>query len=336
MTIKDLAAQTGYAVGTISRVLNNHPNVSEKARAAILKAVEESGFELNVNAKQLKQLHTNTILVVVKGTGNELFGEMVEYIQARMAQTRYSLAVDYQDEDSNEVRRAIQLSREKKPLGILFLGGNTANFLEDFGKIDIPCVLVTNDGSGLPFTNLSSVSTDDREASRQAADALIRLGHRRIVMVGGDRWYSDTGRLRYEGFLSGMEAAELPFDPERDYRAVRFSYQGGYAATRSLLESGAPFTAMFAAADVIAIGAIRALKDAGLRVPEDVSVIGFDGLPLSGYLVPQLATVSQSARVMALRGVDLLLEHVEQGGAAQHETVPFQVFSQRESVRPLT
>ena len=86
---------TGYAVGTVSRVLNNHPNVSEKARQAILKAVEESGFELNVNAKQLKQQHSNTVLVVVKGYGNELFAKMVEQIQTLFAKTPYPLLVDY-------------------------------------------------------------------------------------------------------------------------------------------------------------------------------------------------------------------------------------------------
>ena len=124
MTIKDLAANTGYAVGTVSRALNNHPNVSERARQVILEAAAESGFQLNINAKQLKQHHSTTILVVVKGTGNELFGEMVESIQNLIAQTRYQLVVDYMDEDENEVLRALQLCREKKPLGILFLGGN--------------------------------------------------------------------------------------------------------------------------------------------------------------------------------------------------------------------
>ena len=122
MTIKDLSAKTGYAVATISRVLNNHPNVSEKARAVIMQAVEENGFQLNVNAKQLKQQHATTILVVVKGTANELFSELVESIQSLVAQTQYPLVVDYRDEDEDEVLRAVQLCREKKPLGILFLG----------------------------------------------------------------------------------------------------------------------------------------------------------------------------------------------------------------------
>ena len=135
LTIKDLAARTGYAVATVSRVLNKHPNVSEKARKTIMAAVEESGFELNANAKQLKQQHATSILVVVKGTSNELFSELVERIQSLVAQTQYPLLVDYMDEDGNEVRRAVQLLREKKPLGILFLGGNNLNFQQDFDKI---------------------------------------------------------------------------------------------------------------------------------------------------------------------------------------------------------
>ena len=96
MTIKDLAAKTGYAVGTVSRALNNHPNVSERARQEILEAAAESGFQLNVNAKQLKQHHSTTILVVVKGIGNELFGEMVESIQTLIAQTHYQLGQIFQ------------------------------------------------------------------------------------------------------------------------------------------------------------------------------------------------------------------------------------------------
>lgn len=123
MTIKDLAAKTGYSVGTVSRALNNYPHVSETARNVILRTADELGFHLNINAKQLKQQHATSILVVVKGTSNELFGELVESIQSIVAQTDYPLHVYYLDEDENEVRRAAQLCLEKKPLGILFLGG---------------------------------------------------------------------------------------------------------------------------------------------------------------------------------------------------------------------
>ena len=333
MTIKDLAEKTGYGVATVSRVLNNHPNVSEKAREAILKAVEESGFQINSNARQLKA-HATSILVVVKGTANEMFSEMVETIQNLVARTHYPLHVDYMDEDANEVLRAIQLCREIKPLGILFLGGNDRNFRSDFHRIDVPCVLVSSDGSSLPFENLSSVTTDDRQATRCAMDSLIALGHRKFVIVGGDRETTDIGRLRYEGCLDSFRKHGIEFDEALDYKGVRFSYQDGYDATQQLIASGREFTALFAAADVMAIGAIRALHNNGLRVPQDVSVMGFDGLPLGSFLVPQLSTVIQSRQEMARRSVELLINRIEHGGLACHEFVPYSL-SQRESTRRL-
>ncbi len=332
MTIKDLAVKTGYAVGTVSRALNNHPNVSERARTAILQAAQESGFALNVNAKQLKQSHSNTILVIVKGTGNELFGEMLESIQTLLAATNYDLAVDYLDEDLNEVQRAVRLCREKKPLGLLFLGGNTRNFAEDFGSIGVPSVVVTNDASALSFEKLSSVSTDDAAAARCAVDTLISLGHRNIAVIGGDRQHSDTSRLRYEGCLESFRSHGIAFDPDRDYQGVRYSYRDGYQATKALLAAGSRFTAIFAISDVMAIGAIRALRENGLRVPEDVSVMGMDGLPLGAFLVPQLATISQSVHTMAQRSVEILLAAMENGAPAVHETIPFGV-QKRESIR---
>ena len=334
LTIKDLAKKTGYGVATVSRVLNNHPNVSEKARKAILKAVEESGFELNDNAKQLKQQRSNSLLAVVKGTSNEMFGSLVEYIQSEISKTGYPLLVDYIDEDDNEVLRAVRLCREKKPLGIFILGGNIEHFEKDFDKIEVPCVLVSSDASNLDFKNLSSVSTDDRLAAKCAMDSLIELGHKRIAIIGGDRNTSDTGRLRFEGCLASCLEHGIDFDKDKDYLGVRFSYQDGYDATCRLLENKRNFTALFASADVMAIGAIRALNDNGLRVPEDVSVLGFDGLVLSSFLVPKLSTVEQSVKKMAVQSVKILLGSVENGESAKHETVPF-VLRLRESTRKI-
>ena len=134
MTIKDLARLSGYSLGTVSRVLNNQPNVSDKARETIMAIVKEAGFELNSNAKNLKQQRSNSIVVIVKGRANELFAQLVEQIQTRVAGTDYPLIVHYIDEDENEVHCALQLCREKKPVGILFLGGTSENFLADFGE----------------------------------------------------------------------------------------------------------------------------------------------------------------------------------------------------------
>lgn len=335
MTIKDLAAQTGYSVGTISRVLNNQPNVSQKARETILQAAKATGFQLNTNAKQLKQQRGTSILIISKGRTNELFEELVQAIQSRIGETPYPLLVDYIDESDNEVRRAVQLCREKKPLGVLFLGGNKANFLADFHKISLPCVLVTNDASNLPFPNLSSVSADDAQAARMAIDHLTRLGHEKIVIIGGHREYSDTVRLRYQGCLEAFHHHGIAFDEELDYETARFSYADGYRAAQALLARKRPFSALFAMSDVMAIGAIRALKDAGLRVPEDVSVIGFDGLTIGEYMIPKLSTISQAVEVLAEQSLELLQQNIaDQNCGARYETVPVMLLS-KESIRKI-
>ena len=319
MTIKDLSALTGYSVGTISRVLNKQPNVSERARTVILEAAQAHGFQLNTNAKQLKQQHGTAIAVVVKGSSNELFGSLVEALQRRAAQTPYPLIVDYIDENDNEVLRAVQLCREKKPLGLMFLGGNRECFLQDFDKITVPAVLVTGTAEGLPFRNLSSVSTDDILAAKTAIGHLVSLGHRRIGILGGNLRQSDTSALRYQGCREALRDHGIDFSRDRDYVPSRFSFDGGYRAARELLERRSDVTALFAMSDVIAIGAIRALEDAGKRVPEDVSVVGVDGLAIGSYTVPRLTTLCQPVEELAERSLALLRQNMEDQPQPRHE-----------------
>lgn len=332
MTIKDLAAQTGYSVGTVSRVLNHQPHVSEQAREIILRAAEESGFQLNSNAKQLKQQHGTSILAICKSHQNMLFDELLVSIQARIARSVHPLVVDYIDETENEVQRAAQLCREKKPLGVLFLGGNQENFQKDFHKIEQPCVLVTSSAAELSFDNLSSVSSDDVLAAKMAIRHLVELGHRKIVVIGGSRQTSDAARLRYRGCLEAFRECDISFDEELDYETSRFTYLAGYHAAQALLERNRAFTALFAMSDVMAIGAIRALNDAGKRVPEDVSVMGLDGLTIGEYTVPRLTTVAQDVEDLAERSLELLRCCIEDRGSACHEIVPVTLRS-KESTR---
>lgn len=334
MTIKDLAARTGYSVGTVSRVLNGQPHVSEKARQAILRAAEDSGFQLNVNAKELKQHRGTTVLAICRGRGNILYNHLVEGIQARMEQTRYPLLVDYIDETDNEVRRAIQLCRERKPLGMLFLGGNWDHFMEDFGQIHVPCVLVTASAAALPFPNLSSVTSDDVLAARLAINHLAELGHRRIAVIGGDPHSASPAQRRYAGCLEAFREHGIPFDEGRDYRVARYSLEGGYWACRDLLEKDGDFTALFAMSDMMAIGAIRALRDAGRRVPEEVSVVGLDGLATGDYTVPRLTTLRQSMEELAEQSVDLLLAAIEAPTLAVHRVIPV-TLEKKESTGPV-
>lgn len=323
MTIKDLARETGYSVGTISRVLNNQPNVSEKARKIILDCVEKSGFQLNANAKHLKQQYGKGILAVVTGTSNELFAHMIEHIQGELSATSYALTVDYVEETEDAVQRAHQRSREIKPQGILFLGGDARFFQRGFGNISLPSVVLTADASELDFPNLSSVTTDDSAAAQCAIEHLFSMGHKDIGIIAGDLDCAGPSRLRYEGCRSAYQKHGIELRPENCIQA-RYSFSDGYQAAKKLIQNKNT-TAIFAMSDVMAIGAIRALQDEGLRVPEDVSVLGYDGVELGEYYIPKLTTIRQQAELLAQRGVRLLLGGIEGKRAACHEKVAFEL-----------
>ena len=167
MTIKDIARLSGCGVATVSRVLNNHPDVSGETRQRVLAVVEENGFQPNNNAKRLKQQAGNSVLILVKGTQNMLFAGLVERLQALLGENDQDASVHYLDEDGDEVGYALRLCRERKPPGILFLGGDLDRFRQGFGAITVPCVLLANTAQGLGFGNLSSLTTDDRAAAAQ-------------------------------------------------------------------------------------------------------------------------------------------------------------------------
>ena len=315
MTIKDIARESGYAVGTVSRVLNNHPDVSEKARERILAVVAKNGYTQNANAKNLKQSVNRSLLVLVKGVRNELFAALVEQLQ------------DYFDEDTDEVQRAITLCAEKKPQGILFLGGNADNFKRSFGRITLPAVLVTSPAEGLDYPNLSSVTTDDFEASVQAVRVLLEYGHRHIAIIGGRPSFSDVSGQRFAGGRAAFVQSGLPAENLVEYGEAHFCYEEGYQAMHHVLEEHPEITAAYAIADVVAIGAMRAAQDAGRTVGKDLSIIGFDGLALGEYLTPRLATIRQSVERLAREATGTLLDAIENGAPARRVTVPFTVIS---------
>ena len=332
MTIKDIARLSGVGVATVSRVLNNHPDVSEDTRRKVLAVVAEQGFQPNTNAKHLKQQTSASIAVIVKGTMNMLFADLVERCQQLLQDAGRDAAVYYLDEDANEVAYAVQLCREYKPLGILFLGGDLEYFQAEFQHITVPCVLLTNSARALEFDNLSSFTTDDEEAACQVVRFLAGRGHKDIGLIGGNWSCTQIGYRRVRGYQRAFEQLGLPFDAQR-CEPCRYSYADAYDTTKRLLARCPELTALFCVSDVMAIGAIRAIHDLGRRVPEDVSVVGYDGIPLAQFSVPRLATVRQDTQKLAEQGVDLLLRSLQRPCAPVHAVVPFQLIS-GDSVAP--
>ena len=325
MTIKDIARESGYAVGTVSRVLNNHPDVSEKARKTIMAVVEKHHFKLNSNAKHLKQQASSGIAIIVKGSQNMLFASIVERLQRLISEKKYASFIYYIGEEENEVERAERVCLERHPLGILFLGSDLEFFKERFDRLEIPCVLVTNSAAELGFDNLSSVSTDDEAGAQAAVTHLLKLGHRNIGILGGYMEKSHAAHTRYKGCEKAFAEQGIKLEPGRQYRSAFFSMEEGYHAMEQLFEQMPDLTAVFAMADVLAVGAIRAIRDRGLRVPEDVSVIGFDGIELGNYLSPRLTTVRQARERIADRSLEILLSDIAGERPAVHELLPFDI-----------
>lgn len=332
MTIIDIANEAGYSVSTVSRVLNGRRDVSEEARQKIMEVVQANHFVPNHNAKCLKQTVSKSILIIVKGTSNMLFSNVIEAAQGIVDESRYSLRVHYLDEDANEVQEALRVCREHRPLGILFLGSNEQNFRKDFQYVDVPCVLVTDRGDELGFENLSSVSTDDVAAAEKAIDYLYDNGHRNIGIVGGDVQLSSPSRRRKEGCLRSFQKHGIAFD-EQSYVTARFSCDSAYQAMNRLLEQERSLTAVFAMSDVMAVGAIRAILDAGLRVPEDISMVGYDGTLLANYYNPKIVTICQGYEEIAKRSMEILVGMINLGQQALHQMVPFELKNTESVIR---
>ncbi len=325
ITIKDIARESGYAVGTVSRVLNDHPDVSQTARAKIMAVVEKYHFQLNNNAKHLKQQTAKGIAIIIKGSQNMLFAHIVEQMQGMLTEKGLDCLIYYINEKENEVETAVRLCAERRPAGIMFLGCNLQFFRDRFGAITIPCVLVTTSAQSLGFPNLSSVSINDTEAAKAVVRRLIENGHTEIGILGGHIEQSKVAYTRYIGCKESFEKHNVPFDREKQYMESFFNMADSYSAMQMLLQKMPKITAVFAMSDVMAIGAIRAIKDSGKKVPDDISVVGFDGLELSEYLYPKLTTIRQNRERIAQRSVEILLDSIDNGTEAVHETVPFSI-----------
>lgn len=332
MTIKDIARECGVAVGTVSRVLNNHPDVSEKTREKVLAVVQKHNFILNTNAKQLKEQNRKTIVVIVKGTSSILLNSLLERIQKRIEPLPYNASVVVLDEYDNEAKAANRIYYELKPVGIIFLGGSPDLFQEDFAKLLVPCVVISNEAQLIEGVLLSSVSTDNFTAAQYSANYLIQNGHEKIGVIGGDLGGSGITQRRYDGFLSAIQRAGLTFDYETAYVTSKYSFEDGAAAAKRLVEKFPDMTAIFAMSDAMAIGASRQLTDMGYKIPDDISIIGFDGISLADFYCPRLTTIRQLSDPLVDEGLRILLDSIENNAPPVNKFIPFE-FVQGESVK---
>lgn len=322
--IRCVAAHCGVAISTVSRVLNGRPDVSPKTREKVLAAVKQLGYVPNNSARNLAKTGSDCVVIVVRGRGNPFFARIIASAEECIREKGCSTVIRSVDAHEDELVAASVLAAENKPLGVLLLGGRSDYSEEDAAVLDVPfvCVSFSNAYGTLGADACSSVTIDDAAEAKKAVCHLIENGHKRIaalLAVEGDRSISDLRKAGYEAALSG---AGLPAEPELVEYCGGFEIEDAYAAAERLLERRRDFTALFAITDLFAVAAIRAAADRGIKVPEDLSVMGIDGLPFTRYTLPELSTLEQPAERMGEESALLLFSMLKSKSNARHLVLP--------------
>lgn len=318
LTIKDIAKLSGYSITTISRVLNNSGHVNKETKQQILKIIQENNFQVNLNAKKLKQKKSKSIHIIIKGNSNMLFVKIIEEIYMIDKLSKYELVSHYIDEDENEILVAKRIIRENLPLGIIFLGGFIKNFTNNFNDIEIPCLLLTVNASEILADNISSVAVDDYKASKLVINKFISKNKTNICMITGSVNKSNPSSLRYKGAYDTIIENGFTFDEKIQLEQSRYSLVGGYDACVRLLKNNKNVNAIYCASDVMALGAIRAIIDEGKRVPDDIAVIGYDGLDIALFSIPRLTTIFQDPFEISNKGINVFLNQIEESEKGSH------------------
>ena len=308
MNIKDVAALAGVSPATVSRCLNNTGPLNRVTRARIEKVVELTGYEANPATKQVDWNHNPTIGVMIPSLLNPVFSEIVSGIQKRARHFGYSvIVVDTQYERSREKQAIIDLIRQRV-IGVILTTASVEDneALSLLREFNFPFCLVHNQTSDEPC-----VFVDNYQAGRDVAEHFLALGHKRIGMVAGRFQSSDRAKQRYLGFTDYLDSVSFP--PVQLVEVDQYALTPFDQTESSFFDSSHAPTAWFCSNDLLALKLINHLKSYGVVIPEDVSVVGFDGMALGQILHPPLATIQVPHHDMGLCAVDLLFN-------AKHKT----------------
>ncbi|MET9087048.1 LacI family DNA-binding transcriptional regulator [Streptomyces sp. NPDC004237] len=311
-TIQDVAKAAGVSAMTVSNVINGHPNVRPATRDRVLAAITRLDYRVNVAARNLRKGRTGTIGLAVPEIDRPYYGRLAASIIAAAGRHGLRVSIEQTGARRESELAALSLSRNRLYDGLILatVGMGPA----DAGALDVdhPVVILGERIFGGPVDH---VAMPNEAASEAATRHLAERGCRRIAIVcgrlGGE---ADVSTLRHTGYLRALAAAGLPADPELVVTAESLTMRGGARALRDRLADGLDADGVFCVTDTVAMGVLRALADAGIRVPEQVRVIGFDNVDESAYLVPSLSTVDPDHDLMAERAVALLAARIDGAG----------------------
>lgn len=328
MTINDVAKAASVSYQTVSRVINDSPNVAQETRKRVLSSIERLGYRPNGAARQLATGRSQSIGIISFGSAYYGPWQVLTSIEASLRQKAYSLIISFiEDSDTDALERSFSQLEPKQLDGLVLITPMTTLALETVQSYlqQLPHVMIDIDqGSHFP-----SVLIDQHYGMRLAVEHLLRLGHQHIAAISGPLHWA-VAASRHQGWKNALEQAGLRplLSAEGDW-----SVRSGYLACLDLLKSSQSFSALIVANDHMALGAYRALKEQGLRIPEDISVIGFDDIPEADFLDPPLTTVRQDFAMLGQQSVDYLISLIKDKDTPRYHRVLFPSLIERSSTR---
>jgi len=306
ITIEDIAAQAGVSISTVSRVINNTAPVAEKTKKKVLDIIEAFGYKPNLFAQSLAGGQSKTIGVLTQLIGSPFYDVILRGILRGIEGTTYSTLFADGSWDAKKDRVALNMFRQRQVDGLILLDSHIAT--EDIFDIaeEMPIIMI---GRSIPELEKQCIPFDDFDAAYKATKFLIDSGHRQIAHITGLLNHNDAIERR-DGYLKALKDSGISPDPHLIIEGD-FTEPSGMMATEMLLGQGQIFSAIFAANDQMAIGARLALYRRGLRVPEDVSIVGFDDQPPSSYMIPPLTTMQRSPLEMGEKACKALLNLIQ-------------------------
>ncbi len=304
VTIVDVAAEAGVSFGTVSRVINNDKHVRKETRLRVLDTMQRLGFVANKQARSLAGGKSNSIGVLVPDLGTGYIGEIIRGIDAELSLNSIDLILYTTHRTaSKEANYVANLATGMVDGLLVVLPRSPADFIHDLTLRNFPFVLIDHQGIG---KDCPAVGATNWQGGFTATEYLIKLGHQRIGFITG---WMDLGCAldRLDGYRSALRTYHIPDRPDLVYEGTFFQLDG-FAGGTKLLDLPEPPTAIFASNDVMAMGVMDAVRERGLRVPEDISIIGFDDIPQASLVRPTLSTINQPLEKMGRVAAQMLLD----------------------------
>jgi DNA-binding LacI/PurR family transcriptional regulator len=328
VSLRDVAARAGVSVRTVSNVANGFPHVAPDTRRRVQTAIDELGYRPNTAARQLRRGRSETISLVVPEIDSPYFAELAS-LTVRIAEERgWTVHIDQTDGQADRERQMTAGPVGQSVDGVICSPWAVAP--EELSRLRAgPLVLLGERSAG---GRLDHVAIDNVSASRTATEHLVGLGRRRIAAIGAQpHLHNDTARLRLEGYRAALQAAGVPAPDELVVAVTRLHRPDGADALTRLLDETPDVDAVFCFTDELALGAMHTLAAHGLRVPDDVAVVGFDDIEDGRYSVPTLTTVSPDKEQIARLALDCLADRIARPGGADRDLVAGYRLAVRES-----